>query len=176
MAIADPQFARATVLRLLEIEVQLWRIELEAIAQAKSRWRQILSADELARADRFHFAGDRQNFTATRALLRMLLGQYLGCPPETVTFTYGEREKSVLYASHSGAGLHFNVSHSGTKALLAFAHAREMGVDVEQVRDNFDLEARRFFLPAERQALADLPSSEKCKGFFRLLDAKRSLH
>jgi len=96
MAIADPQFARATVLRLLEIEVQLWRIELEAIAQAKSRWRQILSADELARADRFHFAGDRQNFTATRALLRMLLGQYLGCPPETVTFTYGEREKSVL--------------------------------------------------------------------------------
>ena len=103
MTIADPQFAPAAGLRLLENEVQLWRIELEPIAHAESRWRQILSADESARADRFHFERDRENFTATRALLRILLGKYLGCAPETVPFAYGDREKPVLHASHSGA-------------------------------------------------------------------------
>lgn len=174
--IADPKFAAPDGLRLLENEVQLWRIELETMASPEARWRKILSADELARADRFHFPRDRQNFTATRALLRILLGQYLGCAPEAVTFIYGKREKPVLHARHAAAGVHFNVSHSGTKALLAFAHAREVGVDIEQIRENFDHQAlaRRFFSPAEQQALADLAPSKKCRGFFRCWTRKEA--
>jgi 4'-phosphopantetheinyl transferase len=176
MEIADAQFEPASGLRLREHEVQLWRVNLEKVAPAESRWRQILSADELVRADRFHFAQDRRNYMGTRALLRILLGKYINCTPERVAFVYGEREKPALDSSRSGSPLHFNVSHSGMKALLVFAQGREVGVDVEQIRNNFDHEAlaRRFFSRAEQEALAALPHSEKCTGFFRCWTRKEA--
>jgi 4'-phosphopantetheinyl transferase len=176
MEIADAQFEPASGLSLREHEVQLWRVNLEKVAPAESRWRQILSPDELVRADRFHFAQDRRNYMGTRALLRILLGKYVNCTPERIAFVYGEREKPALDSSSSGTHLHFNVSHSGTKALLAFALGREVGVDVEQIRYNFEHEAlaKRFFSPAEQQALAALPSSEQCAGFFRCWTRKEA--
>src|SRR5215472_2261792 len=43
--------------------------------------------------------------------------------------------------------IEFNLSHSGSRALLAFTRGREVGVDIEQIRNNLDFEAlaRRFF-------------------------------
>jgi 4'-phosphopantetheinyl transferase len=174
--IADPRFEPASGLSLLADEVQLWRVDLNQVAAAERRWRQVLSPDELVRADRFHFERDRRNFTATRALLRMLLGKYVNCAPERVTLVYGKSEKPALDRSRPGTPVHFNVSHSGMKALLAFAHGREVGVDVEQIRNNFDHQvlARRFFSPAEQQALAALPSAERCAAFFRCWTRKEA--
>ena len=61
-------------LALAEDEVQLWRVDLEAIRSDESRWQRVLSPDESKRASRFHFVSDRQRFVASRALLRTILG------------------------------------------------------------------------------------------------------
>ena len=174
LEIADPQFEPASGLSLRADEVQLWRVDLNQVARGEQRWRELLSPDELVRADRFHFERDRRNYTATRAVLRILLGKYVNCSPESIAFVYGEREKPALVLP--GSHLHFNVSHSGTKALLAFTHGRDVGVDVEQIRSNLDQQAlaRRFFSPAEQQALAALPSSEQCAAFFRCWTRKEA--
>ncbi len=176
MNISDVNFNAGDDLSLPENEVHVWRIDLEAVAAGESRWRSFLSSDELARADRFHFARDRQNFTATRALLRTLLGAYIDCDPEKVTFVYGAKEKPSLGASHNAQHLEFNVSHSGARAVIAFARKREVGVDIEQVRNNLDHEAlaRRFFSAAEQQALSALPLEERCRGFFRCWTRKEA--
>ena len=176
MQISDIRFEPEIGLRLAENEVHLWRIELDAIAQAESRWRDVLSPDEIARADRFHLARDRQTFTATRAWLRILLGRYADSDPKVLSFSYGKQEKPALGGAQSASQIQFNVSHSGLKAILAFARRRVVGVDVEQVRDNFDHEAlaRRFFSPAEQEALAALPPGEKCEGFFRCWTRKEA--
>ena len=55
-----------------------------------------------------------------------------------------------------GAGIHFNLSHSGGLALIAVARGVEVGVDLEEIRPRPDLErvARRVFTEAEREAVA----------------------
>lgn len=157
-------------------EVHLWRLHLDALAPAESRWRGILSPDELVRADRFHFERDRRNFTATRALLRMILSTYVGCNPATLTFVYRENGKPFLSPKHGNEGLKFNVSHSGARALLAFTEFREVGIDVERIRDNLDCEAlaRRYFSATEQEAIARLQGSEKVTGFFRCWTRKEA--
>lgn len=157
-------------------EVHLWRIHLDEIANDESRWRSILCSDELARATRFHFARDRQNFTATRALLRIILASYLSCEPATIVFVYTERGRPLISTQHGDTGLQFTVSHSGARALLAFAKSRQLGVDVEQIRSNLDCHAiaRRYFSPAEQKALSTMSSAELFTAFFRCWTRKEA--
>jgi 4'-phosphopantetheinyl transferase len=176
MNITDSSFQIEATLALPEDEVHLWRVDLEAIRADESRWQKVLSSDELTRASRFHFPRDRQRFVAARALLRMTLGSYLATNPGSLSFSYSKREKPSLGPENAGFGVTFNLSHSGGIALFAFTRRREIGVDVEQVRSDFDLEtiARRFFSAREQSQLADLPAQEKVEAFFRCWTRKEA--
>ena len=155
MNISEPAFQIERRIALPEDEVHLWRIDLASAAKGEQRWEQVLSPDERARASRFHFSQDRQYFSATRALLRTLLAGYVGANPTELVFYYSEKEKPSLISVPSGSHVEFNVSHSGAVALLAFARGRALGVDVEQLRENFDHAAiaRRFFSEQEQRQL-----------------------
>lgn len=176
MNITDSGVRIETALALPDNEVQLWRADLEALRGEESRWRQLLSSDETARAARFHFSGDRQRYVAARALLRTVLASYLETDPKSLSFSYSIKEKPSLGPAHAASGLKFNVSHSGGIALFAFTRAREVGVDVEQIRRNSDLEAiaRRFFSAHEQRQLADLPCEERGEAFFRCWTRKEA--
>jgi 4'-phosphopantetheinyl transferase len=181
MNIADPRsidsnFRIDAPMALPSDEVQLWRAELEALRDEEPRWQNVLSSEESARAARFHFARDRQHFVAARALLRIILGGYLGSDPKSLGFSYSKKEKPSLAPTHAGGRITFNISHSGGVALFAFTREREIGVDVEQVRRDFDLEgiARRFFSLHEQKELADLPTAEKIDAFFRCWTRKEA--
>jgi 4'-phosphopantetheinyl transferase len=176
MNISDAAFHLETQIALAEDEVHLWRIDLAGVASGEQRWRQILSVGERERADRFHFSIHRQYFTATRALLRIILGSYVDSDPTEVIFQYSEKEKPSLSPSQHARQVEFNVSHSGTMAILAFARGRALGVDVEQLRNNFDHDAiaRRFFSEEERRQLNGLPPSERNHGFFRCWTRKEA--
>src|ERR1700693_1086388 len=133
MNITDSGLRIETSLPLPDGEVQLWRVDLEAIGTDEARWRQLLSSDELARASRFHFSRDRQRFVAARAVLRRILASYLAADPNPLSFSYSTKEKPSLGPVHVGSGITFNVSHSRGIALLAFSRRREIGIDVEKV-------------------------------------------
>ena len=77
----------------------------------------------------------------------------------------GEHGKPRLAA----AGLHFNLSHSGEYRVLAVAR-REVGVDVEVVRDRGDVrELAEIGLPREQAArVAAAPPAERNALFHRL--------
>lgn len=174
--ITNSSFAIDAHLALPEDEVQLWRVDLEAIRADESRWQQLLSLDESKRASRFHFPSDRQRFVAARALLRTMLAGYLSAAPRDLHFSYSKKDKPSLGGSHAASGLMFNVSHSGGVALYAFAHRRDVGIDVEQIRRDFDVEpiARRFFSAAEQNQLADFPVAERVDAFFRCWTRKEA--
>jgi 4'-phosphopantetheinyl transferase len=176
MNISDAAFRLEARIELPEDEVHLWRVDLPTVAKGEQRWEQILSADERARAARFHFSRDRQFFTATRALLRTILGSYLDSDPAELVFRYSENEKPSLSPSQSGSEVEFNVSHSGERALLAFARGRALGVDVEKLREDFDHAAiaRRFFSEQEQRQLAALAPSDRYHGFFRCWTRKEA--
>jgi 4'-phosphopantetheinyl transferase len=176
MNITDSSFQIDTPLILLEDGVDLWRVDLEAIAADEPRWQQVLSSDELTRAARYHFARDRQRFVAARAWLRTILAGYLRTDPNRLTFTYSQKEKPSLGPAFDVSDVSFNVSHSGGIALLAFTRRREIGVDVEQIRRDSDLEAiaRRFFSTHEQSQLAALPGDERTDAFFRCWTRKEA--
>jgi 4'-phosphopantetheinyl transferase len=176
MNITDFGFQIEAPLALPEDEVQLWRVDLEAIRAEESRWQKILSADESTRASRFHFSRDRQRFIAGRALLRIILAGYLATDPNSLRFSYSQKEKPSLGPPHADSNVMFNISHSGAVVLLAITRGREIGVDVEQVRSDFELEtiARRFFSTHEQNQLAAVPAEEKPTAFFRCWTRKEA--
>jgi 4'-phosphopantetheinyl transferase len=176
MNITDSGFQIEARLALPEDEVQLWRVNLEAIGAEESRWQKILSSDESTRASRFHFSRDRQRFVAGRALLRIILAGYLETDANSLCFSYSLKEKPSLGPPHADSNVMFNITHSGGVALLAFTRGREIGVDVEQVRSDFELEAiaRRFFSKHEQSQLAAVPAEEKPAAFFRCWTRKEA--
>jgi 4'-phosphopantetheinyl transferase len=135
-----------------------------------------LSADELARANRFHFERDRRRYIVARGVLRQLLGSYLGCQPDSIQFTYSPQAKPSLLTPLNNPPLHFNLSHSLDSALFAFAHC-EVGIDIEATRADIDSEliAPGVFSPSELRQWQALPSSQKHNAFFSLWTRKEAL-
>jgi 4'-phosphopantetheinyl transferase len=157
-------------------EVQLWRVDLEAVREDEAQWQKVLCAKESARASRYHFARDRQRFVAARAWLRIILGSYLETDSSRIEFCYSDKEKPSLSPRYAESGVTFNISHSGGIALLAFARRREIGVDVEEIRHNSDLEAiaRRFFSAREQEELSGIPKEARADAFFRCWTRKEA--
>jgi 4'-phosphopantetheinyl transferase len=81
--------------------------------------------------ERFHGTRRRRGFAAAHGALRELLGAYLARDPSRLVFRAGSHGKPLLAG---GDGLHFNLSHSGDRALVAVTRAGEVGVDVERRR------------------------------------------
>lgn len=90
---------------------------------------QLLTPDELSRADRYLFEDIRRRYIVCRGALRQLLASRLDCDPADLRFRYEKWGKPVL-ADSGKPRLHFNVSHSGEWALIGLAK-RPLGVDLE---------------------------------------------
>jgi 4'-phosphopantetheinyl transferase len=147
-------------------EIHLWRVQLSH--EAERPWRDLLTDDERQRAERFRFAADRQRFTVTRAVLRTLLGRYVGAAPSLLRLECNEFGKPFLAENQNPEGIRFNVAHSGSLSLLAFGQGMPLGVDVEQVRGdrNVDELARAVFSPPQRAAWLALPGEARSISFF----------
>jgi 4'-phosphopantetheinyl transferase len=160
-------------LTLRSDEVHVWHADLDRAAREMPYLGDLLSADERARAARFHFAQDRERWVTARSLLRRLLARYLDTDPARLRLIYGAYGKPAL---EEEPWLRFNLSHSGGIVLFAVAGGREVGVDVERVRDDIDAEdlAPAVFSHQERQALRVAAPGEKNALFFALWTAKEA--
>lgn len=116
-----------------------------------------------------------------RAPLRALLAAYLDVPASSVRLDQDARGKPRLAPDIAASGaadrLEFNWSHSGDFALVGLARGCELGVDIERFGKNQrSLEiARRFFAPAEADALAQLEPAARDRAFIRLWCAKEAV-
>jgi 4'-phosphopantetheinyl transferase len=162
--------------RLNPQNVHVWRASLNSDADVLGQLESMLSSDERARAQRFIFERDRHSFTIARGILRHLLGQYLTCPPQTIEFSYGSNGKPELGGSHSGSPIRFNLSHSHGLALFAITLGRNVGIDLELVRQESAGEdiAARYFSEQETNELRSLPVEQRPEGFFRCWTGKEA--
>jgi 4'-phosphopantetheinyl transferase len=144
-------------------------------AQLNQLW-PLLTADEQARANRFYFDRDRKHYIVARGVLRQLLGRYLHVSAADIAFAYGEHGKPTLAAPFAESGVQFNLSHAQGVALLAFAHKREVGVDIEQIRPLEDAEqiAERFFSADEVAVFTAVPDTQKPQAFFNCWTRKEA--
>ena len=86
-----------------------------------------------------------------------------------------EETYDVKAGSSLPADLRFNLSHAGTRALLAVSIGRDVGVDIERERPIDVLAvARRYFARDEYRALVALPEDLRVRAFYRVWTRKES--
>ena len=126
------------------------------------------SDDERLRAERFHFDRDRRRFIVSHGMLRLIIGDYMDMKPSRLQFYSGHRGKPYLLHSFDNVPLQFNLAHSKEIALYAFTCSREIGIDVEYVRDMPDAEkiALTTLSPLENKILQSLPEYQRQEAFF----------
>ena len=154
-------------------EVHLWQAALDG--RPADIFESFLSPDELARANRFHFVNDRNHFVVARGLLRNLLAAYLGFNCANLRFSYGAQGKPFLLLDNQ-TQINFNISHSHGRAAFAFSRGRELGIDIEYVKDDFDDEliANRFFSRTEVLSLRTVPAELRKQAFFNCWTRKEA--
>jgi 4'-phosphopantetheinyl transferase len=149
-------------------EVHVWRAALDRSSPQVDVLLDTLTEDEQARAGQFYFPIDRSRFIVARGMLRKILGLYLNRPARAVSFRYGPHGKPALASESADNAIHFNISHSRYMAIYAVTRGREIGVDLEFIRDGLEIEqiARRFFAEREVAMLRALPVGLQKSAFF----------
>jgi 4'-phosphopantetheinyl transferase len=149
---------------LLAGGVHVWRASLRAGDETVVRLRTLLSADELHRGETFRSHRHQREFIVHRGILRQILSSYSGQRPAHLQFELSPYGKPRL---SGGAGIEFNLSHSGDGVVYAVAHRRRVGVDIEWLRpmpDALEL-ARHFFSPEEHAKLCAMPEADRTLAF-----------
>jgi 4'-phosphopantetheinyl transferase len=137
----------------------------------------VLSPPEQQNVERFRFQADRERYVIGRGLARVVLGRVLAAKPESLRFDCNAFGKPFLVEALNAGRLQFNVSHSGDIVLVAVTAGRQIGVDVERIRDDVEIDdiTERFFSSREQADLAALPLHERRDAFFRCWSRKEAL-
>ncbi|WP_159942014.1 MULTISPECIES: 4'-phosphopantetheinyl transferase superfamily protein [unclassified Nocardiopsis] len=173
------------------LTVEVWWARTSA---ADPRLLNLLDEGERERNARFRHQADRDRHLLGRAVARLLLAERAGCPPEKVAFelrcrSCAEKERAgASRADEQGPhgkphptgpaeGWEVSVSHSGEWVALALAREVPVGVDVERVSADRDLEGLAGYTlgEAEHRAWELLPAQERAGGFFRYWARKEAL-
>jgi 4'-phosphopantetheinyl transferase len=160
----------------LATRAQVWLVPLDTpdflgLAQP------LLSPEEQSRAGRFAREQLRRRFILSHAALRCILSLTSHGEPGQLRLDSTSKGKPFLVPPNP-ADVRFNLSHSGDLALIAVTHHLEVGVDLEwetQRRGDLLEIAQRYFAPAEREALAHVPSTEHRRTFFRAWTRKEAV-
>jgi 4'-phosphopantetheinyl transferase len=163
-------------LKLNNDEVHVWKAFLDQPAAIIQTLAQTLSIEEKKRSEQFHFDRDRERFIVGRGILRAILGCYLSVEPNRLQFSYEDNGKPRLVEYICSGTIHFNLSHSDDLALYGFTRDREIGVDIERIRDIPEMEqiAERFFSERENAVFRALPQGKKKKAFFNCWTRKEA--
>jgi len=151
-------------------QVHVWLLNLDDCAlDAQSS---VLAPDELARARSFASQRLGSHYSRCRSTLRTLLAGYTGQPAASLRFAYGPLGKPAL----AGGEWHFNVSHSGAKALVAIASS-PLGIDLEGL-DNPAIDPDEL-LPlvcnrTETATLEAMAARERHRSFYQLWTGKEA--
>lgn len=91
-------------------------------------------------------------------------------PAEQIQFGAGTHGKPYL---KEFPHIHYNISHTDGMAVCGFSD-REIGVDVERIRDYKDNVVRKVMSGPERDGMKELYEKERAEYFFRIWTLKES--
>jgi 4'-phosphopantetheinyl transferase len=165
--------------------IDLWQGTLNLENSLLHGFFPLFSEEEQSRIARFLHERPRNRFIAARGILRRVLSLYRGVEPQDLRFVYGPHGKPEL-CDHPGGTkpplsrernrIHFNLSHSGERFVLAISLLAPVGVDIEEIHTTIDFMriAERFFCPKEYQVLRSLPADRQKEAFYRCWTLKEA--
>ena len=161
----------SNVISLFGTDINQWSGHFE-IEQMK----EILSAEEIDRGNRFQFDQLRERFLWSRIFLRQVLSKMTGIAPREIRFGVGFNGKPFLESS-GGTDGNFSFSRSGHFAVCCFTTGLRVGVDVEILKDidNFSSMARTIFVEKQYAQWDALPEQQKQTAFYRAWTRKEAI-
>lgn len=132
----------------------------------------LLSEEEKTRANRFYFERDKNNFTISRGLTRLILAKYLDINPKQIIFSQNSFGKLYL----ENKKLKFNLSHTKEVLLIGLSFDTELGVDIEKIREInvYQDIVRRFFSDNEIKAFFLQTEDKYQESFFTIWTRKEA--
>lgn len=140
--------------------------------EAQKRLAAVLDDGERRKSQIFKLPLLRDRFVAVRGLLRLTLAGYLDADPASLRFETGEYGKPRLLSG----SLHFNLSHSEDRLLIAVADFPDVGIDIETIkpRGSLDALAERCFSERELAQWRQVAEDQQIAGFYRLWTKKEA--
>lgn len=129
-------------------ELHIWQIPLPDHKALPPRIDSgLLGAAESARLAELKHPQLKLDYLSCRCAMRLILATYLNESAKDLAILIGEKGKPYLTPGRYAADLRFNLSHSGSLALLAVAKERELGVDIERHRPGLSISriVKRYF-------------------------------
>jgi 4'-phosphopantetheinyl transferase len=147
-----------------EQHLDIWWIDVQAYTDHLADFAPLLSSMELKQAERFFHLQDRQYYTVTHGICRLILSRYVNQPAQQIRIVPASHGKPLLASS---TDIHFNLTHSGSKALVAIGRY-PLGIDMEQMKADlpFDELVSQFMSPQEEKSFATLPPQQKREAFY----------
>lgn len=159
-------------------QIHLWfadhaDFEVDELQVSCKEW---LTEVELARYRRFQSERRRKEFLLGKMLVRTVLSEYGSLSPGQWQFAENEYGRPSVAAGLASPGIHFNLSHSGERLVLAVSRLPEIGVDIEASSRARRVEriAGRYFSEAEVRALLQLHKEGQLTRFYELWTLKES--
>jgi 4'-phosphopantetheinyl transferase len=161
--------------KLVPGQIHLWQSSVAVSPATLQALEELLSSAERESAGRFRLPRDHDSYAVSRGLLRRLLAAYSGVHAARIQFQYGDQGKPAI-AKPGNPSLRFNVSHSGDAVLLGFALDREIGVDIERMREDVDFAglSRSSFSQTERESVLALDRDERARLFYEYWTCKEA--
>lgn len=158
--------------------IDLWPLALTGEDAEYGRCLEWLDQQERERAARFLRRQDRERYVLAHGGLRFILGLYLGLAPARIEFSSTSTGKPTLAGLRpEQAALTFNLSHAHGNAMIAIAQGREVGVDLEMIREDVEVLklAERFFSDREQLHVRSTAPESRSKEFFHYWVAKEAV-
>jgi 4'-phosphopantetheinyl transferase len=168
----------ATSAALADNAVHVWRIPVLASPALADDIARFLTPTEHTRGQRFTRDEDRLRYQIGRAATRCLLARYLEVLPQQVGMESNQAGKPQLDAGTIAAhgNIHFNLSHSGSWVVAAFARSFAVGIDVEALSARAASAKVIEYVLSDResQLLRALPQPKQTAAFFKVWTSKEA--
>lgn len=161
---------------LLKDEIHIW---YGCIKQSKNYlhvFKRMITDDEQKRAQEFYFPKDQSSFIVGRGMLRTILAHYLEIDPTNIQINYGKYGKPFLGSNRIMSDIQFNLSHSENMVVIAVSLGRNVGVDIEKIRNLSDLDKLIATICSQREKdhFKQLTDVEKILSLFRCWTRKEA--
>ena len=165
-------------LMLADQIVHVWGFSLDGGPVALNCCRTWLSEEERGRAARFIHQKDQIRYSLAHGGLRAVLARYSGLAPAALRLQASSTGKPALLDQQgSQHALRFNLSHSHGRMLIAVTQGRDVGIDLEEMRDKAEVDklAERFYSPFEYQEVIGRSGFARVQQFYRYWVAKEAV-
>ncbi|ADG93868.1 4'-phosphopantetheinyl transferase [Arcobacter nitrofigilis DSM 7299] len=148
---------------LFNNNVHIWKIEIDKISEDIYKYSELLTPDELNRANKYRISNKKKAYITTRITLKILLKYYLDNDSYSITLYKNNYGKIYI----KGSNLYFNISHSTDMSIITFSRNNEIGIDLENMNCDSNIIdiSTRYFTKRERLWIKNLALEKQKEAF-----------